>query len=65
MKLFKIILVSIIVLLFASYADAVTRMYGRVLLTGGTTSVDNIAYANLNDGDLCVVIDSYKILYYY
>ena len=42
-----------------------TQMFGRTQLIGGTKSVDNLPYANLNDGDLCIVINSSKELYYY
>lgn len=41
------------------------EMFGRTQLIGGTRSVDNIPYANLDDGDLCIVINSSKELYYY
>ena len=52
-------------LFFASQGFAKTKMYGRTVLTGGTDSVDNIPYADLNDGDLCIVITSSKVLYFY
>lgn len=42
-----------------------TQMFGRINLVGGTESVDNIPYDNLNDEDLCIVINSSKELYYY
>ena len=38
-----------------SQSAAATRMYGRATYIGGTKSVDNIAYAGLVDGDLCIV----------
>ena len=49
----------------AANVGAATRMYGRINLIGGTKSVDNIAYAGLLDGDLCIVITDAKILYFY
>ncbi len=42
-----------------------TQMFGRINLTGGTKSVDNLPYANLNDEDLCIVINSAKQLSFY
>jgi hypothetical protein len=44
---------------------AATKMYGRSVLIGGTKSVDNILYAGLVDGDLCIVITDAKLTYFY
>ena len=40
-------------------------MWGRTALTGGTKAVDNIAYADISTGDLCIAVDSSKVLYFY
>ena len=42
-----------------------TQMFGRINLAGGAKAVDNIPYANLNDEDLCIVINSAKRLSFY
>ncbi len=47
----------------AAKVGAATKMYGRITLTGGTKSVDNIPYANLVDGDLCITVNSSKEFY--
>ena len=44
---------------------AATKMFGRTALNGGTKSVDNIPYADLTDGDLCIVITDAKLTYFY
>lgn len=49
----------------AAKVGAATKMYGRITLTGGTKSVDNIPYANLVDGDLCITVNSSKNLYFH
>lgn len=41
------------------------RIYGRTVLIGGSSSVDNIASGGLSDGDICIVIDSVGDLYFY
>ncbi len=64
MKKYLFLVLSIL-LLFAFNANAATTMYGRTILIGGTTSVDNIPSAGLLDGDLCITITSGKILYYH
>jgi len=63
MKTIRVLLICIFCLLIATSAQAATQMFGRTALIGGTKSVDNItAMAN---GDLCTVIDSSKVLYFY
>jgi hypothetical protein len=42
----------------AAAVGAATRIYGRIALTGGTKSVDNIACSPLAYGDMVVVIDT-------
>ena len=65
-KLLSFITICIFILGFVSSSGAATKMYGRVKLTGvGTDSVDGIAYADLNEGYLCLVITSAKIFSLY
>ena len=58
-----LILVCIFVLGFASPNEAGNIFKVRSNLTGGTSSVDNIPYAILNDGDICLTVTSGNILY--
>ena len=44
---------------------ATNKMYGRIALTGGTSSVDNILYADLSDNDMCMVITTGNLFYLY
>ena len=44
---------------------AATKMWGRSALIGGTKSVDDILYANLTDGDICIVVTDAKLTYFY
>jgi len=54
------------ILVFASTGYcAATGMFGRTALNGGTKSVDNIPYASLTDGDICIVITDAKLTYFY
>jgi len=65
-KLFLILLMFSFLFIFAGQSYAVaTKIYGRVVLTGGTKSVDNIVYSGLVDGDLCFVVPDNKMLYIY
>ena len=66
MKRFILALFILLLLAFPSNGYcAATNMYGRTVLIGGTKSVDNIAYALLVDGDICIVITDAKSTYFY
>jgi len=60
-------LIAILIIFFTATTGwaAATKMYGRVNLIGSTKSVDNIPYADLVDGDLCLVITDAKVFYLY
>lgn len=63
----KKLIIAILIILFTATMGwpAATKMYGRVNFIGGTKSVDNIAYADLVDGDLCLVVTDAKVFYLY
>lgn len=42
-----------------------TKMYGRTSISGGSTDLDDISTTGLADGDLCIVIDSNGVVYFY
>ncbi len=65
MKKLYVLFISILALCFTLPVNAATTMYGRTALTGGTASVDNIPSAGLIEGDLCLVITSGKVQFYY
>ena len=66
MKRFVLLMVCIFTLGIASTSHAAaTKMWGRTALNGGTKSVDNIPYASLTDGDICIVITDAKLTYFY
>ena len=66
MKRFVLLMVCIFTLGIASTSHAAaTKMWGRTALNGGTKSVDDIPYASLTDGDICIVITSAKLTYFY
>ena len=66
MSRFVLLMVCIFMLGIASTSHAAaTKMWGRSALIGGTKSVDNILYANLTDGDICIVITDAKSTYFY
>ena len=66
MKKFISLMVCFFLLSIASTSFAVaTKMFGRNALNGATKSVDNILYADLTDGDLCIVITDAKLTYFY
>jgi len=66
MKRFVLLMVCIFTFGIASTSHAAaTKMWGRTALNGGTKAVDNIPYASLTDGDICIVITDAKLTYFY
>lgn len=58
------LLICIFLFVFASPSFGVaTKRFGRTALIGGTKSVDNVPYASLSDGDLCITTTSAGIHY--
>ena len=79
-KIFNIILIIALIMLYGcatgigpkidhtdifAKSAATNKMYGRIALTGGTSSVDNILYADLSDNDMCMVITTGNLFYLY